>query len=228
MANFFYVYEDFGSNRRLKGMYTTQDKADSEATGDVSLTANQGAVDIPDNVSVGWIWDITDTKWRETLITDLSELDQKKAAAQAHHDQLLEWAIGVAYVAHEKPQIDVSRAYQFLAMAHWANYLIAHMTSITLAQFVAWSQAASMGSSDLTTVQSYFEKAHELMERAKVPLEACTWANPTTATRVKLDEARDKSTDNGTPIAASYFNGETFDLTNITLGNGAWIQELTS
>ena len=45
MANFFYIYEESGIYRRLKGMYVTQAKADSEAAGDVSLTANQGAVD---------------------------------------------------------------------------------------------------------------------------------------------------------------------------------------
>ena len=70
----------------------------------------------------------------------------------------------MALVAHEKPQLDVQRAYQFIAMGHWANYVVAHMTDITVDQFVAWTLAASQGSADLTTVQSYFESAHALME----------------------------------------------------------------
>ena len=44
---------------------STQDKADTEAAGDTSLMANQGAVDIPNHVSVGWVWDTTDSVWRE-------------------------------------------------------------------------------------------------------------------------------------------------------------------
>ena len=36
MASFFYIYEDSGTFRRLKGMYVTQDKADTEAAGDAS------------------------------------------------------------------------------------------------------------------------------------------------------------------------------------------------
>ena len=94
MANFFYIYEDFGSNRRLKGMYVTQDKADTEAAGDISLMANQGAVNIPDNVSVGWVWDITDSVWREPNFTDQDELNQRKSAARTYHNQLRDLARG--------------------------------------------------------------------------------------------------------------------------------------
>ena len=226
MANFFYIYEDLGSNRRLKGMYVTQDKADTEAAVDTSLTANQGAVDIPDNVSVGWIWDTTKSEWRETDFGDLSELGQKKSAAQAHHNQLLAWAEGVAAVAHEKPQIDVQRAYQFLAMAHWANYVVAHMTDINLAQFIAWTQAASTGSADLTDVQSYFESAHALEEDNHIRPRLALGLNPRTAVRVELDMTQRTNSAIGED---GFFEGvTTIDLTSIYLGNGAWISELTS
>ena len=58
-----------------------------------------------------------------------------------------------------------------------------------------------------------------------MPQEACAWVNPNDAVPVITEEARLKSTqDTGeTP----WFDGEETDLTMITLGNGAWIEELT-
>ena len=166
MANFFYVYEDFGSNRRLKSLYLTQALADIAALPDISLTANQGAVDIPDNVSVGWVWDTTDAKWREPGFGDLSELNQRKSAARTLHDALLGWEAGVLEVRHEKPTLDVNRAFDFLCYAHWANYIV--FTNVndswTAAQQIAWAFAMTLGAADITTVQEFFQHAHTIEE----------------------------------------------------------------
>ena len=88
-ASLFYVYEDTesGSNRRLKGLFPTQALADTEAAGDSTLTANQGAVTIPDDVEVGWIWDTTDDEWRQPVGADLAGVDQAKAAAHIMMDE---------------------------------------------------------------------------------------------------------------------------------------------
>ena len=226
MANFFYIYEDFGSNRRLKGMYATQDKADSEAAGDVSLTANQGSVDIPDNVSVGWVWDTTKSEWREQEVSDLSELNQRKSAARVLHDALLGWEAGVLEVRHEKPTIDVNRAFDFLCYGHWANYIV--FTNVngtwTAAQQIAWAYAMTLGAADITNVQEFFQSAHDI-EEGEVPQEACAWVNPNNAVAVDTSDARKFSTqDTEDP---TFFDGEETDLTMIELGNGAWIEGIT-
>ena len=54
-------------------------------------------------------------------------LGRKKIAFTALHDQLFVWRDAILELAFEKPQVDVSRALQFLAMAHWAAYVVAQM-----------------------------------------------------------------------------------------------------
>ena len=159
MASFFYIYEDSGTFRRLKGMYITQAKADTEAAGDVSLTANQGAVDIPDYVSAGWVWSTTDSRWLEIEPTELS---RKKAASTILHQYLKGITEGVHAVRHEKPQADVEKVEQFIAMAHWATYVAAHMGILT-DNFETWVDADDvLGPSNASTVQEYFQSVHGL------------------------------------------------------------------
>lgn len=226
MANFFYIYEDFGSNRRLKGMYVTQGKADTEAAGDISLMANQGAVNIPDNVSVGWVWDITDSVWREPNFNDQNELNQRKSAARTYHNQLRAWLEGIiAEEPYQNPDY-TTIAKKFLAYAHWAGYIVFTNVNGTWssAQQIAWAFSAIQGTSDITTVLEFYDKAH-LLEVDTVPAEACTWTDPETAISVKLEEARGASMNSG----AGYFAGEETDLfvAGVVLSDGAWIEELT-
>ena len=225
MANFYYIYEDLGIHRRLKNLYVTQALADIAAFSDPNLTANQGAVDIPDNVSAGWVWDTTDSQWRESDVGDLSELDQRKTAARALHAALLGWEAGVLEVRHEKPTIDVNRAFDFLCYAHWANYIVFTNANDTwtAAQQTAWAYAMTLGAADITTVQEFFEQSHTIDEAA-VPQEACAWVNPNDAVAVNTANARMESTQDTDP---TWFDGEETDLTMIELGNGAWIEEIT-
>ena len=179
MASFFYIYEDSGTFRRLKGMYITQAKADTEAAGDVSLTANQGAVEIPDYVSVGWVWSTTDSRWLEIEPTELS---RKKAASTILHQYLKGITEGVHAVRHEKPQADVERVEQFIAMAHWATYVAAHMGILT-DNFETWVELMVMGPQHASTVQEYFQSAHGLDED-RIPTQACAWVSPVDQTEV--------------------------------------------
>ena len=169
MASFFYIYEDSGTFRRLKGMYITQAKADTEAAGDVSLTANQGAVEIPDYVSVGWVWSTTDSRWLEIEPTELS---RKKAASTILHQYLKGITEGVHAVRHEKPQADVERVEQFIAMAHWATYVAAHMGILT-DNFETWVELMVMGPEHASTVQEYFQSAHGLDEERYTDAGVC-------------------------------------------------------
>lgn len=154
-----------------------------------------------------------------------TELGRKQIAATTLHEWLHGTSAGVHAIRHEKPQIDVQRAEQFIAMAHWANYVVAHMT-LTIDQFEAWVTQMIVGASDVTSIQTYFEKAHTL-DDDKVPQEACTWANPNDAVAVDLGEARANSTQgsNG-ETADTWFLNETPEITTIDLGNGAWIRRL--
>ena len=91
-----------------------------------------------------------------------TELGRKQIASTILHDYLKSVTEGVHAVRHEKPQIDVERAEQFIAMAHWANYITAHMSTINIDQFEAWTDAMITGAADVTSVQTYFEEAHTL------------------------------------------------------------------
>ena len=196
----------------MKSLYLTQALADIAALPDISLTANQGAVDIPDNVSVGWVWDTTDAKWREPGFGDLSELNQRKSAARTLHDALLGWEAGVLEVRHEKPTLDVNRAFDFLCYAHWANYIV--FTNVndswTAAQQIAWAFAMTLGAADITTVQEFFQHAHSIDDN-EVPQEACAWVNPNDAVAVITEEARLRSTQE-TEGMTPWFDGEETDF----------------
>ena len=159
-------------------------------------------------------------------VADLDTLDQRKAAARGLHAALLVWRDGVIAVQREKPSGDVQRACAFLAMAHWAAYVVftnANRTW-TAAQQIAWAAAMSRGASDGATVQEFFQSAHTIEEN-EVPQEACAWVNPNDARRVMVSQARSMSTKHtqGTP----WFDGEETGLTMIELGNGAWIDSLS-
>ena len=149
-------------------------------------------------------------------------LGQKQKAAQELHDDLDSARELIMQVAPEKIQSHVQRLLEFEAMAHWANYVVAHMTSITSAQFVAWAQKMREGPSGVTSLQTLFEAVH-LIPEAGIPQEACAWVNPTDTTEViQLKDARDESTQGEN----AWFDGETVDLYDVDLGNGAWIGEL--
>ena len=47
----YYTYDAAGSNRRLKGMYGTQDAADTAGGLDSSVTANQGSTEFPNGIA---------------------------------------------------------------------------------------------------------------------------------------------------------------------------------
>ena len=93
------IYEESGSYRRLKGMYVTQDTylADSEAAGDESLTANQGAVDMAYTTYPSDGYGLQAIKWLESEPTELS---RKKAAANTLHQYLKEVTEGIHAVRH--------------------------------------------------------------------------------------------------------------------------------
>ena len=106
-----------------------------------------------------------------------TELGRKQIAATTLHEWLHGTSAGVHAIRHEKPQIDVQRAEQFIAMAHWANYVVAHMDSINIDQFEAWVTQMLIGATNVTSIQTYFEQAHTL-EEEDIPQEACAWAEP--------------------------------------------------
>ena len=97
-----------------------------------------------------YLYDTVKSEWRLEEVSDLSDLAQKKAAAQDLHDSLDLARDIILSVAPEKIQAHVQRLLEFEAMAHWANYVAAHMTSITNAQFIAWAEKMTSGPSGVT------------------------------------------------------------------------------
>ena len=150
---------------------------------------------------------------------DSTDLGRRKIAATKLHDYLQNTTAGIHAVRHEKPTHDTAVAEQFIAMAHWANYVAFNMSSIDIDAFEAWVEAMLEGALDITTVQEFFEKSHTI-DDDQIPSEACAWADPTDASRDTLAEAKNNSTG-----SSGFFENETTDLTMVTLGNGEWIRE---
>ena len=155
-----------------------------------------------------------------------TELGRKQIASTTLHEFLHATTAGVHLVRHEKPQIDVMRAEDFIAYAHHANYVVAHMDTINIGQFEAWVTQMMLGAADVTSIQTYFEHAHTLTE-GEIPHEACAWVNPNDAVAVILKDARKDSTQGGNDDGiGSWFEFEETDITTVDLGNGAWIRRL--
>ena len=96
-----------------------------------------------------------------------TELGRKQIAAQGLHDYLILTRDAIQAVAHERIQAHVFWLLEFEAMAHWANYVAAHMTSITVDQFIAWTQRMAQGPSGATDLHdALFEQVHELEDMA--------------------------------------------------------------
>ena len=222
------VYKTFTTDERPGvSWHATQALADAAAVdAGADFSAHQGAVVIPNGWEKGWIYHPADDTWRGLGFDDLPDLGQRKAAATELYAALLVWRDGVIAVQREKPSGDVQRACAFLAMAHWAAYVVftnANRTW-TAAQQIAWAAAMSRGASDGATVQEFFQSAHTIEEN-EVPQEACAWVNPNDARRVMVSQARSMSTKDtqGTP----WFDGEETGLTMVELGNGKWIEEIS-
>ena len=117
-------------------------------------------------------WDGTDYVPPDNILVPYdasTELGQKQIAAQALHDVLMFARGAILEVAPEKIQAHVQRLLEFEAMAHWANYVVAHMSSITSAQFVTWATKMIQGPSGQTSLQDLFEQVHALAETAHSP-----------------------------------------------------------
>ena len=160
-----------------------------------------------------------------------TELGRRQIASTTLHEYLKSVTLGVHAVRHEKPQADVEKAEQFIAMAHWATYVAAHM-GMLIDNFETWVELMVMGPQHATTTQDIFQSVHSLQEDV-IPTQACAWVSPIDQVEVTgLDMAREKSTA-GTPAIATsatlgWFQGEVVDLTDVYLGDGDWIRSLTA
>ena len=62
---------------------------------------------------------------------------------------------------HEKPQPDVEKAEQFIAMAHWATYVAAHM-GMLIDNFETWVERMVEGAEHVSNTQELFMSVHTL------------------------------------------------------------------
>ena len=150
----------------------------------------------PGGPSVGGNWNILTSIYTPQtgggvgyIYDTLTDLGRKQTAATKLHDQLEIWTVDILDASHDKLRVDVDKALQFLAMAHWANYVVAQMSTVSTNQYLAWVDEIITGQSNLTNVQQYYESAHAVPADA-VPQEACTWVDPFLAVTVALGSAR--------------------------------------
>ena len=214
----FLVYKDFTTaERNSDSWYTNQALADAAATdGGAGFTAHQGAVEVPHTWVAGWIYNPADGTWRELGYDDLSELEQRKAAAtvlfSALDDQ--EDDLGRRRGIPMKPR---GRVQDVLAFARWACYSIFTSGSYTTAQQIAWAAAMLDGPSDAADMDTLIKKAAAMTD-AEVPTTTSAWVSP-------ADGARSATA--GSKAASARWNAGIGDLTAFSPGNGAWIENIT-
>ena len=90
-----------------------------------------------------------------------TELGRRQIASTILHEYLKSVTVGVHAVRHEKPQADVEKVEQFIAMAHWATYVAANMGILT-DNFETWVTLMTAGPQNASTVQEYFQSVHSL------------------------------------------------------------------
>ena len=103
--------------------------------------------------------------------------------------------MGVHAVRHEKPQADVEKVEQFIAMAHWATYVAANMGILT-DNFETWVTLMTCW-----VLLERLDRSRILPKRPRpqrgedTDAGVCVGGAPQTRrTVVGLDEARNKST----------------------------------
>ena len=157
----YYIYEAAGSNRRLKGMYGTQDDADTAAALDTTLTANQGSSEFPNAIAVGWLWDTTKSEWRMEETADLSAVAQVKQAA----NDMLDVFDNASAFAQDHPALfsceTVDRARD--AMYHQTTNAARVASDVTLPirYRLAFVQAASLWPAGVEDVIGFFDAVRD-------------------------------------------------------------------
>ena len=206
----FYRFTATGTEHDVDSWYGTQDAADDAAG--AGFTANQGAVEVPDNWAPGWIRHPVSGAWRERGYDDLSELDQRKAAAVNLFDVLddQEQELGLRMGVPAKVR---GRVVDILSYARWACYAVFTGTTWTAAQQIAWATAMLTGPSDAGSMDLLIQKA-SAMAAGEVPTTTSSWVSPTDASRSTLA---------GSKAASALWNAAIGDLTTFNPGNRAWI-----
>ena len=85
-----------------------------------------------------------------------TELGRKQIASTILHEYLKAATVGVHAVRHEKPQPDVEKAEQFIAMAHWGTYVAAHM-GMLIDNFETWVERMVEGAEHVSNTQELFQ-----------------------------------------------------------------------
>ena len=153
-----------------------------------------------------------------------TDLGRRQVAAEELHEWLHSVTEGIHEVRHEKSGVDTAALEQFVSAAHWVNYVVAHMTSIDADEFKAWAEAMMewpenvTGTTRADRIQKLYEEVHEIMADA-IPTVAAGWVNPADLTDVAV-------LGNVVIDSEAQLLTETTDLTDINLGNGAWIMRL--
>ena len=218
--------------------FTDDDDVDAPA-GYTATTIADDAAGVPaGGPTAGSTWDTATSTYTErsgvgitTEFDQTTELGRKQTACDTLHQYLKSVTLGVHAIRHEKPQADVENVEQFIAMAHWATYVTAHM-GMLIDNFETWVDLMLEGPEHVLTAQEFFQSVHNIVETA-IPTQACAWVSPIDQVETSgLIMARDSSTGNTPAVAADatagWFIGERVDLTDVDLGDGAWIRSLTA
>lgn len=146
----------------------------------------------------------------------LAGLEQRKAAARAAHVQYGLWANALVAASLTHSSAHVNYGHDILWGAHMATQIVMTDAARTNAAKLVFCQKMALGASDVTTVQQFFERVHEI---AGTPITGpVCWVNPNDGEQ-KLFTSIPSST-------VAYFGG-VMNPGPAVLRGGAWIEDLT-
>ena len=151
--------------------FTDDDDADVP-TGYTATTIADDATGVPaEGVTTGSTWDVATSTYTarggvgiDSEFDTSTELGRKQTAADALHQALKGMTDDIHAIRHEKPQQDVQRTEQFIAMAHWANYVAAGL-GVTIDQYELWAAKMADWPLHVSNAQEFYQSVHGLMDR---------------------------------------------------------------
>ena len=143
----------------------------------------------------------------------VTRLAGKRAAFTACHAQFQGWAQGLDALAPYEPQTVVEAGHEWLRLGgHVAAYMVAHDTTLTWAQQVAWAASVVRGAAGVTTPAQFYADS----STHTAPTGPVTWVNPATGARLALSAAMALT---GTPPTPAQLAGGEW-VTSIA--DGSW------
>lgn len=148
------------TTRLTDSAYLTLAFAQARANEDADLSVHDMDIVIPE----WFIPKVSHFSTGNQIVQDLpfSELEQVKVAIRGCHNQLLIWSDILTEASLTHSASDAAIGHDVLFRGHEGLYLNMHKTDITVPNKILICQQSSIGASDVTNAEEFFQHVHEI------------------------------------------------------------------